>query len=290
MFGRRVISRTSVMCFIGLASAYNNLASVFVGGPPKELRPKLIDAARKALELDPELAEAHVILATGLQKQWQWDQAEAEYRKALEISPNNAPAHEGLATWLLCQGRIEDALAWSRRARELDPPGDSGITIAWIQFHARRYDESIREFHSFLAAHPDSGMALWLSGFALVGKGQYEAAISVFEKTAAMTNRNPGSIELLATAHGYAGHRAEALRLIDELKRRRKTGYVPAGVFINPYFGLRDCDQAFAGFEMAYQEKSGIMQFLKVHPFFDPVRGDPRFTDLLHRVGLDQSR
>jgi len=85
-----------------------------------------------------------------------------------------------------------------------------------------------------------------------------------------MTNRNPGSIELLATAHGYAGHRAEALRLIDELKRRRKTGHVPAGVFINPYFGLRDYDQAFAGFEMAYQEKSGIMQFLKVHPFFDP--------------------
>jgi len=136
-----------------------------------------------------------------------------------------------------------------------------------------------------------SSLLLAKSGFALVGKGQYEEAISVFEKTASiMTNRNPGSIELLATAHGYAGHRAEALRLIDELKRRRKTGHVPAGVFINPFFGLRDYDQAFAGFEMAYQEKSGIMQFLKVHPFFDPVRGDPRFTDLLHRVGLDQSR
>jgi len=100
-------------------------------------------------------------------------------------------------------------------------------------------------------------------------------------------DRSPGSIEILAMAYAKAGRRTEALQLIDELKQRQKTTYVPAGVFINPYLGLGDYDQAFAGFERAYQEQSNILQFLKVHPFFDPVREDPRFKDLLHRVGLE---
>jgi len=102
-------------------------------------------------------------------------------------------------------------------------------------------------------------------------------------------NRSPGSIELLATAYGYAGYRAEALRLIDEMKRNRQKGYFPAGTFINPYLALREYNEAFSGFEQAYAEQSGILQFLKVHPFFDPIRGDPRFQDLLHRVGLDRN-
>jgi hypothetical protein len=95
---------------------------------------------------------------------------------------------------------------------------------------------------------------------------------------------------LLATAYAHAGRRAEAFRLINELKRRRRKSYIPAGAFINPYLGLGDYDQAFAWFERAYQEKSNILQFLKVHPFFDPVRADPRFADLVRRVGLDQAR
>ena len=99
-------------------------------------------------------------------------------------------------------------------------------------------------------------------------------------------HRSPGSLELLATAHAHAGHRTEALRLIDELKQRRQSGYVPAGAFINPYLGLRDYDQAFVWFERAYEERSNILQFLKLHPFFDPVREDPCFKDLLRRVGL----
>jgi pentatricopeptide repeat protein len=104
-----------------------------------------------------------------------------------------------------------------------------------------------------------------------------------------MMHRSPGSIELLATAYARAGRREEAIRLINELKERRQKSYVPAGAFINPYLALRDYDEAFVWFERAYQEQSNILQFLKVHPFFDPVRDDPRFVSLLHRVGLDQS-
>ncbi len=273
--------------YIGLAGAYDELGAILVGAPPSEVRPKVIDAAQKALELDPELAEAHVLLADIYQKRWQWAEAEAEYKRALELQPNNADAHLGLADWLMCQGRMEEALAWSRRARELDPLGVSGTSIGWILFHARRYDEAIRELRSVLAVHPDDATAYWFLGFALIGKGQPEEAIPELEKTASIMHRSPGSIELLATASAHAGHRGEALRLINELKRRRQTTYVPAGAFINPYLALGDYDQAFVWFERAYQEQSNILQFLKVHPFFNPVRGDPRFADLLHRVGLD---
>jgi len=189
----------------------------------------------------------------------------------------------------MCQGRRDEALQWARRGRELDPLAPSGIEIGWILFHARRYDEAIHELRSVLAVRQDDPGALWFLGFALIGKGQSEDAIPVLEKTASIMHRSPGSLEILSTAYAHAGRRTDALRLMDELKQRRQKGYVPAGAFINAYLALGDYDEAFAGFERAYQEQSNILQFLKVHPFFDPVRGDPRFKDLLRRVGLQES-
>jgi TolB-like protein/DNA-binding winged helix-turn-helix (wHTH) protein/tetratricopeptide (TPR) repeat protein len=272
---------TFAPAYVGLARAYEDLA------PPGEFRPKVLSAARKALELDPQLAEAHILMADVYQRQWQWINAEAEYWRALELKPNDAAAHLGLANWLMCKGRTEEAVAWSRRARELDPIGISGADIGWVLFQARRYDEAIRELRSVLAVRPNDAFALWTLGFVLITTGKPSEAIPILEKTMALMDRSPGAIELLATAYSRAGRRPEALRLIDELKQRRRTSYVPAGAFINPYLGLRDYEQAFAWFERAYQEQSNILQFLKVHPWFDPVRGDPRFADLLHRVGLD---
>jgi TolB-like protein/DNA-binding winged helix-turn-helix (wHTH) protein/Tfp pilus assembly protein PilF len=277
--------------YLGLASAFSNLGTIFVGGAtPSQSRPKVVSAARKALELDPDLAEAHLFLADTLQRQWHWAEAEAEYRRALELSPNDAVAHAAFADWLMCQGRLDEALAWAKRGRELDPLAVSGDTIGWILFVARRYSEATRELRSVLAVHPDDVSALWDLGFVLIAEGRPQEAIPILEKTVALTGRSPGAVELLATAYARAGNRTQALRLIDELKQRQKTGYVPAGAFINPYLGLGDYNEAFIWFERAYQEQSNILQFLKVHPFFDPVRNDPRFADLLHRVDLDQQR
>ena len=138
--------------YVGLASAYDELGSPGSGGaPPSELRPKVISATRKALELDPALPEAHARLAHVYQEQWQWSDAEGEYKLALELNPNDAGAHLAFAGWLLCQGRTEEAQAWSRRARELDPLGVSGTSIGWILFQSRHYDEAIRELRSVLA-------------------------------------------------------------------------------------------------------------------------------------------
>jgi TolB-like protein/DNA-binding winged helix-turn-helix (wHTH) protein/Tfp pilus assembly protein PilF len=273
--------------YVGMAEAYDGLNTIFVGGSPAELRPKEISAARKALELDPQLADAHALLGGMEQVQWHWAEAEVEYRRALELKPSDVSAHSGLASWLMCQGRTDEALAWARRARELDPFTAWGTQIGWILFQARHYDEAIQELRSVLAVHPDDVSALWTLGFALIGKGQPEQAIPVLERTVSISHRSPGSIELLATAKARAGQHAEALRLINELKQRPQNGYVPAGALINPNLALGEYDEAFAWFERAYQEQSNILQFLKVHPFFDPVRNDPRFKDLVHRVGLD---
>jgi len=278
---------TFAPAYVGLAGAHNILSTIFVGGPVQQERQQVVNAAQKALELDPDLAEAHVLLATIEREQWQWAQAEAEYKRALNLNPNDAGAHIGLAEWLMCQGRMDEALNWARRARELDPVGVAGVSIGWILFHARRYDEAIRELRSELVVHPDDVWAQLTLGFALMAKGQPEEAISILEKTMSLMKSSPGSLELLATAYARAGRRSEALRLIDELKRRRQKTYVPAGALINPYLALGDYEEAFVWFERAYQEKSNILQFLKVHPFFDPVRNDPRFKDLVHRVGLD---
>lgn len=277
---------TFAPAYLGLASTYEGLAAIFVGGPPSELRPKVISTAQKALQLDPGLAEAHVLVADMYLRRWQWSDAEAEYKRALQLKPSDAAAHKGFADWLLCQGHIEEALAWARRGRELDPVGDIAEDIGWILFQARRYSEAIRELRSYLAVHPNAAFARWHLGFALIGNGQLGEAILQLERTVSMMDRSPGSLELLATASGYAGRRAEALSLIHELKQRRQSSYVPAGAFINPYLALREYDEAFSWFEQAYAEQSSILIFLKVHPFFDPVRTDPRFQDLLRRVGL----
>jgi uncharacterized protein (TIGR02996 family) len=278
---------TFAPAYVGLAEAYERLGSSFFGAPPDETRPKVTRAARKALDLDPGLAEAHALLGRILKKQFQWADAEAEYKQALALNPNDPATHLEYADWLASHGRVDEALAWARRGRALDPLGNAGETIAWVLFQARRYDDSIREMRSVLAVHPDDAVAHLTLAFPMIAKGQAEEAIPDLEKTAVMMHRNPGSLELLATAHAHAGHRAEALRLLRELKQRRESGYVQATSFINPYLGLGNYDEAFVWFDRAYQERSGILQWVKVHPFFDPVRDDPRFKDLVRRVGLN---
>jgi TolB-like protein/DNA-binding winged helix-turn-helix (wHTH) protein/Flp pilus assembly protein TadD len=277
---------TFAPAYVGLAKASSELGTVFIGDPPEETRPKVISAVRKALALDPSIAEAHVVLAGMEQEQWQWAEAEAEYRRALELNPSDAAAHNGLAQWLLCMGRTEEALAWAQRGRELDPLSFSSGSMGWILFQSHRYDEAIHELRSVLAVQADDAGALFVLGFALIANNQPGDAIPVLKKASSLSNRSPAVIGVLMRAYAHAGRRSDALLLLDELKNRKKTKYVPAGAFVHAYLGLGDNEQAFVWLEEAYKEQSNILQFLKVHPYFDPLRADPRFADLVRRVGL----
>jgi TolB-like protein/DNA-binding winged helix-turn-helix (wHTH) protein/tetratricopeptide (TPR) repeat protein len=271
--------------YVGLAAARSQLGLVRNGGG-LENRQQIVEAARRALELDRNLSEAHVLLADTAQKQWNWAEAEAEYRKALDVNPSDADAYSGLGSLLMCEGRMDEAVNWAERGRELDRLGSSGDALAWILFNARRYDDAIRELRSILAVRPDDVQPLWTLGFALILKGQARDAIPPLEKAAALSARSSGVIDLLSAAYARAGRHDDALRIVAELKRRRQEGYVQATSFVIAYVGLGDREQAFASLEEAYKEKSNILQFVKVHPFLDPLRSDPRFADLLHRVGL----
>ena len=278
---------TFAPAYAGLASAHSELSINFMGVPPEGERAKELNAIQKALQLDPELAEAHVLLGDALQKQWQWAEAEAEYRRALDLNASDATAHSGLAVWLLCQGRTEEALAWAKRGRELDPLAVSGGTIGWILFQSRRYDEALREWRSVLAVHPDDAGILWDLGFVLIAKDQPDEAIPFLEKAVSLSDRSSAIIGVLIRAYAHAGRRADALRLLAELKKRKQQGYVPPAVFVNAYLGLGENEEAFTWLEQSYTEHSNILLWIKVHPYFDPIREDPRFKDLLHRVGLD---
>ncbi len=277
---------TFAPAFAGLAAAYSDLGTVFIGASPLEVRPKGLAAARKALELDPELVEARVLLADALQDDWQWAEAEAEYKQAIELSPSDAGAYDGFAMWLLCQGRTQEAVAWARRASELDPLPHADGNIGWILFGARRYDEAIRELRSELAIEPDNSGTLWWLGFALIGAERYDEAIATLERAASLSDRRSAVLGVLVGAYAGAGRRTEALRVLGELQRRRQTGYVPAAAFLNAYVRLGDKEGAFIWLGRAAEERSNIMQYLKVHPFLDPLRSDPRFAEFLRRANL----
>jgi pentatricopeptide repeat protein len=161
-----------------------------------------------------------------------------------------------------------------------------GTDIGDTLFHAHRYEEAIQEERSTLAVIPDNPSANWFLGFALVANGRAEEAVTVLERARSLSGGSPGVTGVLIRAYAHAGRRADALRLLEELKERERRGYIPAAAFVNAYLGLDDREQAFVWLEKAYQEHSNILQLLKVHPFFDPVRDDPRFKDLLRRVGL----
>ena len=277
---------TFAAAYVGLAEAYSELGTVFVGVAPTETRPKAIAAAQKALELDPNIAAAHVILGDMLQDEWHWAAAEGEFRRALELNPKSGSANAAFAQWLLCQGRTEEAVSRVRLARELDPVAISGDNVSWILFQSHRYEESIRESRSTVAVDPEDASVLLGLGFALIANHEATEAIPVLEKALARSDGSAAVSGVLIRAYAHAGRRSDAIRLLKQLEERQKTEYVPAGAFVNAYLGLDEKEQAFGALEQAYKERSNILQFLKTHPYFDPIRNDPRFADLLRRVGL----
>jgi len=282
-----VRDETFAPAYVGLAIGHSLLASVLVGNAsPEGERAKAIIAVQRALQLDPELPDAHVELADLHKGQWHWSEAEAEYQRALMLNPNDASAHAGLADWMLCHGRTEEALNWARRARELDPLAVSRDRVGWVLYVSRHYDESIAELRTDLAISPEDIGVLWTLGFVLIANNQAKEAIPVLENAVRISNHSPGVVGVLAKAYALGGQRAKAGALLDELRKRHQSQYVPAAAFVNAYLGLGELDQVVIWLDRGFSEKSNLMQWLPVDPMFDPLRNDPRFVDLVHRVGL----
>jgi TolB-like protein/DNA-binding winged helix-turn-helix (wHTH) protein/Tfp pilus assembly protein PilF len=278
------------LAYAGLADCYAALGNVqFSGLPPMEARARAEEAAVKALELDSSLAEAHSALGTVKHFSWNWAAAEQEFKRAIELNPSYANAHNSYASFLMSQGRIDESLAASSRARELDPLSLSiSVQRGFLLENARRYDEAIEQLNRVVALDQNHYQAHWMLGHTYAVNGQFDQAIGAAEKAVALSERAPGALGMLGMIYGLAGRKADAVRILNELLELNQRRYVTPAALAYVYIGLSDEDQAFVWLEKAYQERSNFLAYLKVVPVADPLRSDPRFADLVRRVGLPQ--
>jgi serine/threonine-protein kinase len=273
----------------GVADAYNSLCGFDVLSP-KDGFPKAKQAAEEALRLDEQLAEAHAALATtALLYDWNWAEAEAEYRRALELNPGSSDAHQAYSFYLAAMGRLDEALVEARRALELDPVSPAKITtIGDAFYYARRTQEAIAEYRKTLEMDPNFGFGYWELGRALADTGAYDEAIATLQRSIPLSGDSPDEPAALARAYALAGRRREAVKIADELQRLAQRRYVAPSVIATVYAALGDRDQAFAWLDRARTERDFLLVLLKVEPMFDGVRSDPRFATLLASMNLSE--
>jgi DNA-binding winged helix-turn-helix (wHTH) protein/TolB-like protein/Flp pilus assembly protein TadD len=273
----------------GLADSYNALGGFNVR-PPKEVFPKARTAALTALKLDDHLTHAHTALAmVNLTYDWDWPGAEKEFKRAIEINPGDSDAHYFYAYYLAFMGQFEAAITEIRKAQELDPLSLVKLTgVGQILLMSRRYDDAIEPCRKALELDPNLGFAYWLIGLAYLYKGSYEPAIQALQQSIPLSGDSPDEPATLAHVYALAGRQAEARKILDELKQRAKSKYISPGTLADVYSALGDKDQAFALLDKAVDERDNMVILLKVEPIFDGLRADPRFTNLLRRVGFPE--
>jgi TolB-like protein/tetratricopeptide (TPR) repeat protein len=282
------IDPTYAPAYAGLADCYNQLGTVMVGsGSPSEMRPRAIRAAINALQIDPELGEAHGSLAYARHYDWQWDAAERGFVRAIELDANNALVRLWYANYLVSRQRLDQAVAQVEKAKELDPLSPVVLTnVGWTMSYAGRTQDAIAAYREALALDPNYIQAHMRLAVAHANLGQFDAALAQNETVSRL--RGPGAPDLIGAANIYAmaGRRDEARQVLDECLALAGTGYVPPFGLAQPYALLGDFDRAFELLEHAYQERSNGMAYLAVDRVFAPVHADARFQDLLKRVGL----
>jgi serine/threonine protein kinase/tetratricopeptide (TPR) repeat protein len=273
-----------------LADSYNQLGTVMLGSaPPSMMRPRAAEAAIRALQIDPELAEAHATLGYIKHYDWQWAEAERELRRALELNPSYSLAHIWYANFLVCRKRLDAAVAEVRKAEELDPLSMVVLTnVGWTLDLTGRLPEAVEEYRKALELDTNYVQAHWRLGDAYARLGRYDDAAREVERAVALTRRSPSSLARLAHVYARSGRRMESKALLDELLVLSARQYVsPQGISL-VYLMLGDDRRGFEWLEKAYAERSNGIAYLAIDPDLVSWHGDPRFRDLLRRVGLPE--
>ena len=282
------------------ALAYTGLADCYVLGnvlqlPPKQAMPIATDAARRALAIDSQLAEAHTSLAKiKLSYEWDWSGAEAEFKQAIRLNPGYATAHQWYGVYLSEVGRHDESIRERTTAQDLDPLSLSISTgLGRALFWARRYDEAIQHLQGSMLKDQNYADTYWSLGLAYEQKRMYSEAIASFQravelsKTAEFSEGKPEMLAVLGHAYALAGRKTEATAILDLLKtfttlQRYVSPYAVALIYV----ALNEKDSAFQSLEQAYQERDENFIHLKVDPRLDAIRSDPRFQALLQRINL----
>lgn len=275
------------------AAAYSGLADCNSGlawhgfKAPADALPKAYSAARKAVEIDPQSAEAHASLGLVLSHRWDWPAAEAEFKRALELDPQYANAHHWYADYLSIRGRHDEAIAEAKRALELDPLNLMISTWVGLRYYmARNYASAIEQNRDSVALDPNFAAAHLMLGEDYLQAGNYGESVNELTKAATLSGESPLYTAQVAVALAAAGRRSEALQIAHELQATSSKRYVSPYGLAQIHAALGSKDDAFGWLQAAYEDRAVWLEYLAVDPVFDRNRSDPRFQDLLSRIGL----
>ena len=277
------------LAYAGLADSYNILGW-YCYLAPRETFPKAKAAALKALAIDDTLAEAHASLAySKMYFDWNWPEAEKEFKGAIEINPRYPIAYFYYATLLVAMGRHEEAIAPLTSALELDPLYlIINASFGWAFYLSRQYDKAAEQLRRTIDMEPTFAIAhLWL-GEVYEQKGMFEEAITELQKGLKLTGDSSYFMATLGHAYALAGKKAEADRILNELLGQSSQKYVSSFDIALIYLALGEIDRTFECFQRAYEERARALVSLRVEPRLDPIRSDPRFQSLLRRMNFPQ--
>jgi adenylate cyclase len=270
------------LAYCGLADTYAYMGGVVM--PSKEAAVKEKEFAQRAIELDPDLAEAHLSLGVALCGDFDWRNGQIEFERAIELNPNLAWAYEIYAWYLGGLGRLEEAIAKDMKAIELDPLNVFfQAALAYYLYHARRYDEAIVQIGKTLKLDPDSTLARHLLGCCLLWKGDTAGAIEEFQRSK-IAVAGAWYQGLLGYSYAISGDRPKAEEILGELQELEKNKYVNPSAFAAIYLGLGEKEKALDWLDKCYENQESACWLLKVDPIYDSLRGDARFEALLTKI------
>jgi serine/threonine protein kinase/Tfp pilus assembly protein PilF len=277
------------LAFAGLADVYMSMGSYFFL-TPKEWTEKAGAAARKALTLDETLAEPHATITALFEANRDWENAEREYKRCLELDPNYATGHQWYGEFLSYMGRFNEGLIEIRKAQELDPLSPVAYyAAAYIPLTAmHRYDEAIQEIKKLFEIDQNFPLGHTALGLLYFLKGKSSEAIKEMKRAIELSDSSLEFIANLGYIYGFSGQRQEAEKILRKFLQLEKQQYVSPYLIGELCLGIGEKDQAFLWFNLAAMEDYFTMERMKTDPIFDPIRGDPRFAELLKKVGLPQ--
>ena len=276
------------LAYVGMARAYMTLGHVWGFRPPRETFPLAKAAITKALEIDNLLGDAHGASATyNLAYDNNWAEAEREVLRAIELNPNDASAHTEYGTQLQALGRFDEAYAQRKMARDIEMLSPTVVAnVGYPLYYAGRYDEAIQHYQKALELDPNFAWGhLWI-GQAYLEKGSNDEGLKNIKRSLDMSEGNIRMLATLGYAYAKIGNRAEAERIIGQLRERSKERYISPYFIATIYAGLDDKDAAFEWLEKAFEERHPYLILMGVEPVFRSLRADPRFQALKKRVGL----
>ena len=278
--------------YAGLADTYLllGLPDAITGAlSPQDSLPKARTAAEKALQIDNSVAEVYYSLGQVRSKELDWSGAESAFEQGKRLGPNYPIGHLYYSIYLASLGKQEQALKEIRRAQELDPLSlPINCSVVYVLYFGRQYDEAIAVGKKTLEMDQTFALAHQRLGMAYVGKKMHPEAIAEFKQAANNSNDAPLAIVSLGHAYAMSGNKKEALRVLAELKDMSQRRYVSAYSVSTIYAGLGEKEQAFQWLQKADDERNTEIVFMKVDPRLDPLRDDPRFQELVKKVGIPQ--